>query len=174
MTDISNPEEISRRTFIVKLLIGFSAFISLLISIPVIGALIAPLIRSTVPQWRRVGKVSDFQTGQTVMVKFRNSSPLPWSGKTSKTASWLRKVSDQDFIAFSVNCTHLGCPVRWEADAELFMCPCHGGVYNKDGSRAAGPPPKGLPKYPVRIVNGDVEILTSPVPITTLLGGKNG
>jgi menaquinol-cytochrome c reductase iron-sulfur subunit len=25
-------------------------------------------------------------------------------------------------VAFSINCTHLGCPVRWLPDANLFMC----------------------------------------------------
>ncbi len=172
MTDL--PENINRRSFIIKVLMGFSGFITLLVSIPVFGALIAPLVRSTPPVWRKVGRVSEFQTGETVMVKFRNSTPLPWSGRTSMSASWLRKVSDTQFIAFSVNCTHLGCPVRWEADAELFLCPCHGGVYNKDGSRAAGPPPKGLTKYNVRTLNGDVEIQASPIPITTLLEKKRG
>ncbi|MEJ2053240.1 MAG: Rieske (2Fe-2S) protein [Calditrichaceae bacterium] len=97
-----------------------------------------------------------------------HASPLPWSGKVSETASWLRRVSDNSFIAFSINCAHLGCPVRWIEDAELFLCPCHGGVYNKDGSYAAGPPPHGLRKYPVRVRDGNVEIEASAIPITNL------
>lgn len=162
------PEKINRRNFIVRMLLGFSGIITLLVSIPVIGALIAPLVRSTPQVWRKIGRVSDFETGKTVMVKFRNASPLPWSGVTSETAAWLRKNSDNNFVAFSVNCTHLGCPVRWIPDSELFLCPCHGGVYNKDGQNVAGPPPKGLTHYPVRLRKGEVEILTSPVPITNL------
>jgi menaquinol-cytochrome c reductase iron-sulfur subunit len=47
------------------------------------------------------------------------------------------------------------------------MCPCHGGVYYEDGSVAAGPPPRGLYQYPVRVNNGQVEIMASPIPITT-------
>ena len=85
----------------------------------------------------------------------------------ARTAAWLRRESDDRFIAFSVNCTHLGCPVRWLPDANLFMCPCHGGVYYGDGTVAAGPPPHPLPRYPVRVREGQVEILTSPLPITT-------
>jgi menaquinol-cytochrome c reductase iron-sulfur subunit len=165
------PEKINRRSFLTRILLGFSGLIAALVSIPVIGSLIAPLVRSTPSVWRKIGNVSDFETGKTVMVKFRNASPLPWSGETSLTASWLRKNSDSDFVAFAVNCAHLGCPVRWIADSELFLCPCHGGVYNKDGSRAAGPPLTGLSHYQVRIRNGEVEILTGPVPITNLGNG---
>jgi menaquinol-cytochrome c reductase iron-sulfur subunit len=45
------------------------------------------------------------------------------------------------------------------------MCPCHGGVYYQDGTVAAGPPPRPLPQYPVRLVDGKVEIRTDPIPI---------
>ena len=45
----------------------------------------------------------------------------------------------QKFQVFAVNCAHLGCPVRWFPQSSLFMCPCHGGVYYRDGSRASGP-----------------------------------
>ena len=50
-----------------------------------------------------------------------------------------RRESEGQFIAFSANCTHLGCPVRWMRMQDLFLCPCHGGVYYKDGSVAARP-----------------------------------
>jgi menaquinol-cytochrome c reductase iron-sulfur subunit len=53
--------------------------------------------------------------------------------------------------------------------AELFMCPCHGGVYYKDGSVAAGPPPLPLVRYGVRIQNGEVRISSVIVPITKTL-----
>ena len=81
----------------------------------------------------------------------------------------LRRASVGEFIAFSVNCTHLGCPVRWLADAELFMCPCPGGVYYKDGSVAAGPPPRPLIRYEVRVVDDEVQIKSAAIPITTTL-----
>ncbi|HYW96509.1 MAG TPA: Rieske (2Fe-2S) protein [Bacteroidales bacterium] len=158
----------NRRSFFIKILLGISALAAALIALPVVGALLEPILRKKVQAWRHVGKVDDFTIGKTVLVKYRDASILPWTGTTSKTASWLRRVSEDKFEAFSVNCTHLGCPVRWVADAELFLCPCHGGVYGKDGAKKAGPPPFGLPKYPVRINHGKVEIQTSPIPITNL------
>ena len=76
---------------------------------------------------------------------------------TANTAAWLRRNGEDQFVAFAMNCTHLGCPVHWLQDAGLFMCPCHGGVYYSDGQVAAGPPPHALFKYPVRIRDGEVE-----------------
>ena len=160
-----------RRTFLLRILWGASAVLGVLTLIPVIGALFAPLLKATPRKWRSLGRVDDFEIGKTVLVSYRNALTLKWSGLSSKSASWLRRVSADRFVAFSINCTHLGCPVRWLPDAEIFMCPCHGGVYNKDGSYAAGPPPHGLNQYPTRIRNNYVEIETSPVPITTI--GEN-
>lgn len=157
----------TRRKFLTVLSIGLGTFAAGLVGIPVVGFLIDPLIRKVPRFWRPVGPLEKFKVGTTVAVKFIDASSLPWAGVTAKTAAWLRRHSENEFIAFSVDCTHLGCPVRWLQGAELFLCPCHGGVYYKDGKVASGPPPKPLPRYPVRVRNGQVEILTSPVPITT-------
>jgi len=161
-----NSDKLDRRNFLVKILLIFGSLIGAILAVPVIGAMFAPLVRKVPKTWRPVGKLNSFKVGETKLVKFLDASPLPWSGVTAETASWLRRVSQNEFIAFSVNCSHLGCPVRWIDDAEIFLCPCHGGVYNKDGSYAAGPPPHGLSKYPVRIKDGQVEIQSSPIPIT--------
>ena len=152
-----------RRRFLTKLSFTLGGIGALLASIPSIGFLLG--FRKTPQVWRTVGKVDDFKVGTTVNVAFQDSSPLPWSGVTAQTAAWLRRAAESDFIAFSMNCTHLGCPVRWLPDANLFMCPCHGGVFYSDGRVASGPPPKPLHQYPVRVENGEVQILTSPVPI---------
>jgi menaquinol-cytochrome c reductase iron-sulfur subunit len=123
------------------------------------------MFRKTEAVWRPVGRAVDFAVGKTVPVTFIDSSPLKWAGVTAKTSAWLRRVDASEFIAFSVNCAHLGCPVRWLPDAELFMCPCHGGVYYSDGSVAAGPPPHPLSRYPVRIAGDNVEVLAEAIPI---------
>ncbi len=161
-------EEIRRRDFLTRLCLGLSLFAGLIVAVPFVGFLIAPLLERVVQVWRPVGSVDQFAVGTTSKVSFVDSSPLPWAGVVARTAAWLRRDGPAQFVAFSVNCTHLGCPVRWLQDAELFLCPCHGGVYYKDGTVAAGPPPKPLPRYPVRVRNGQVEILTSPLPVTTV------
>jgi len=167
MSEKTRTSECTRRQFFVRLGIVLSSVAGALVAIPIIGSILEPIFRKPPPEWRPVGLAEGFTQGETVLVKFIDSSPLPWAGVTAETAAWLRRAGQSDFIAFSVNCAHLGCPVRWIAGAKLFMCPCHGGVYYEDGSVAAGPPPRGLYQYPVRINNGQVEILTSPIPVTT-------
>jgi menaquinol-cytochrome c reductase iron-sulfur subunit len=159
--------ELGRRRFLVRVTVAAGGAIAALAGVPVIGFVLAPLVRPAPPRWRPVGALGSFQVGQTVKVEFTDPSPLPWSGITAKTAAWLRRVGEGEFVAFSINCRHLGCPVRWVDGAKLFMCPCHGGVYYEDGSVAAGPPPEPLARYAVRVNGGQVEIQTSPIPLTT-------
>ncbi|HLN13077.1 MAG TPA: Rieske 2Fe-2S domain-containing protein [bacterium] len=161
------PGGVRRREFLTRVSVALSLWGAAIVGIPFVGFLVAPLFETTEPVWRPVGPATAFRVGTTTEVAFADSSPLPWAGVVARTAAWLRRDGDDAFIAYSVNCTHLGCPVRWLPDANLFMCPCHGGVYYGDGTVAAGPPPRPLPRYPVRVRDGQVEILTSPLPITT-------
>ena len=156
-----------RRSFVTKLSIALSSLMSLMITLPGIGFVLAPIFRKTPRVWRTVGTLQDFAIGSTQLVSFEDPSPVPWAGVTAKTGAWLRRTGANDFVAFSINCRHLGCPVRWIQDARLFMCPCHGGVYYEDGSVAGGPPPKPLEKLSVRVRDGHVEIQTGAVPLTT-------
>lgn len=50
----------------------------------------------------------------------------------------------EGFKAFSRVCTHLGCIVAWDAKANQFYCPCHGGLYDAEGRVVGGPPPAPL------------------------------
>src|SRR5690349_2356151 len=155
---------VSRRSFLAKLTIAAGALGAAAVGAPVVAFLLAPLLRRTPELWRPVGPADQFKIGETTLVRFTDPSPLPWAGVTANTAAWLRRESEQQFIAFAVNCTHLGCPVRWLSDAQLFMCPCHGGVFYADGRVAAGPPPRPLTRYDVRVRAGQVEVLAGRVP----------
>jgi menaquinol-cytochrome c reductase iron-sulfur subunit len=160
------PEENSRRRFLSFLSISAGVIGALAVGLPVVGFLFAPLFKKVPGTWQVVGARDDFEVGKIVEVSIEDTSTVPWSGVTAKTGAWLHRKAEDEFLVFSLNCTHLGCPVRWEASAQLFMCPCHGGVYYSDGVVAAGPPPKPLQRYPVRVRNGKVQVQSSPIPIT--------
>ncbi len=158
---------LGRRAFLERLSIGLVAACAAIVGVPIIGFVVAPLFKRPPESWRTVGRIGDFEVGKTVSVTFEDSSPLPWAGVTARAAAWLQRRSEADFVAFSVHCTHLGCPVRWMPEAKLFLCPCHGGVYYADGDVAAGPPPRPLFRYDVRVLNGLVQVKAAPIPIVT-------
>lgn len=160
-------KQADRRSFYARLSMILSAVIGALIVLPGLGFVLAPIFKRTPQKWRAVGKVEDFKIGATILVNFEDPSPEAWAGVTAKTAAWLRRKDESEFIAFAINCRHLGCPVRWIDTAGLFMCPCHGGVYYSDGTVAGGPPPEPLARYQVRVREGQVEIHTAAVPLTT-------
>lgn len=159
------PPSPARRRFLNRLSLALSGVIGAVIGIPIVSFLLAPLFRRQVESWQAVGPVTGFQVGATSQVVIEDPSPLAWAGLASRNAAWLRRESDSEFRAFSVNCTHLGCPVRWLQDAGLFMCPCHGGVFYRDGRVAGGPPQEPLVEYPVRLRNSQVEVLAGASPI---------
>jgi len=150
----------SRRRFLARMTLALCGLIGVVVSVPILAYLLSPLIRPSRQSWRRLGPVEGFTIGKTVQVALEDPSSLAWAGQTARTAAWLRRTSEISFTVFAVNCTHLGCPVNWLEDARLFLCPCHGGVYNADGSVAGGPPRHALLRYEVRVRDGQVEILS--------------
>jgi menaquinol-cytochrome c reductase iron-sulfur subunit len=76
----------------------------------------------------------------------------------------VRRIEGERFQVFAINCAHLGCPVRWFAQSRLFLCPCHGGAYYEDGSRASGPPPRGLFEYEYRVRDGALWVRGGQLP----------
>lgn len=165
-SDDYRADDNGRRRFLGWLSLLAGSLLALAAGLPVVGYVLAPLLGTRRRYWVPVGPVDRFTIGDTVQVSFENPTAEPWAGVTAKTGAWVRRTGNADFIAFVLNCSHLGCPVRWEASSKLFMCPCHGGVYYEDGTVAAGPPPMALRRFRVRVNNGQVELETRPIPIT--------
>lgn len=161
------PISPGRRRFFAGLSLAAGALGGLIVGVPVIGFLFAPLRREEPEVWRPVGALDDFPIGTTVKVTILDPAPLQWAGFAAEGAAWVRRESEQRFVAFSGYCTHVGCPVRWLPDANLFMCPCHGGAFYQDGAVAAGPPPAPLTRYMVRVRNRQVEVQAGPIPLPT-------
>ena len=150
----------SRRSFLFKLSLLLNGAVGTVLAVPLIGYLLGPASKksSTVGSWIALGPASQFPIGETRLVEFRSPVTSLGDGETGKVACWVRRVSAQEFQVFAINCAHLGCPVRWFAESKLFMCPCHGGAYYEDGSRASGPPERGLFEYKYKL-SGDSLII---------------
>ncbi|MDT0641809.1 Rieske (2Fe-2S) protein [Zunongwangia sp. F363] len=164
----SKENKMGRKSFLSKLIGGIVAVIGGFLSLPLLNNLLEPVIGNRRTVWRKIGDISDFSIGETKKVTFRNASRYDWSGKIDESAAYIRRDEEDQLIAFSVNCSHLGCPVRWEESPQMFFCPCHGGAFYRDGTRAAGPPNRGLYAYPLRVRNGNVELETEAIPVTNI------
>ncbi len=158
-------QEASRRGFLNKISLALCGVAGAAVGVPVLSYLVTPLLRPTPEEWFTIGPVDSFQIGQTVLRSIPEVSPVPWAGQVAESAIWVRRTAEQAFTVFAINCTHLGCPVNWRADANLFMCPCHGGVYYSDGTVAGGPPPRPLFQQATRIQNGQLQVRTRPLGI---------
>ena len=67
------------------------------------------------------------------------------------------------FVAYSQSCTHLKCPVHFNARLNNLICPCHEGFFSaEDGRVLAGPPLRPLPTYPVEIRDREIWVLPPP------------
>ncbi len=162
---MTDERELSRRALLTKAAVVVNGTLAAALAVPVIGYLVSPLFKSKgYLKWVTLGPTGSFPEGQTRLATFENPVNNPWDGATKKTACYVRNVGGGKFQVFAVNCAHLGCPVRWFPQSGLFMCPCHGGVYYKDGSRAAGPPPRGLFQYPWRVRKGKLLIRAGELP----------
>lgn len=137
------------------------------LSIPGLLAVLAPAwsVRRE-PLWRPVGRLDDFRTG-TVTPAVVDIPRRDAAGALRQQTVYLWRPDEGQVVVFSRNCTDLSCPVVYDPGSECFFCPCHGGIFAKNGDRLAGPPPRPLYRYAVRLRDGLVEIdLRSLPPMT--------
>ena len=156
----------SRRAFLFKLSLALNGLVGAVLAVPIVGYLFGPATgkKSSKQSWVDLGPLTEYPEGETRLATFRNPITTAWDGQTGDIPCWVRRVSGTSFQVFAINCAHLGCPVRWFAESKLFLCPCHGGAYYQDGSRASGPPERGLFEYEHKIVNDKLLIGAGKMP----------
>jgi menaquinol-cytochrome c reductase iron-sulfur subunit len=164
---MTSSDEPTRRGFLVKLGLLLNGAVGMALSIPILRYVLSPVSGQRKPgydSWLSLGSLDQFPSGQTRLASYRNPVANSWDGETANIPCWVRNVDGQKFQVFAINCAHLGCPVRWFPQSGLFMCPCHGGAYYQDGSRASGPPERGLFEYPYKIDERKLLILAGEMP----------
>jgi Rieske Fe-S protein len=161
------PGAFSRRQMLAKLGLFFNGIVGVFLAVPIIRFILSPVTRQRrmgYEAWLALGSLEQFPVGQTRLATYRNPRVNSWDGETADIACWVRHIDSETFQVFAINCAHLGCPVRWFPQSSLFMCPCHGGAYYQDGSRASGPPERGLFEYTYKIEDGKLLIKAGEMP----------
>jgi menaquinol-cytochrome c reductase iron-sulfur subunit len=173
---MSSDDTIPRRTLL-KIGLSLNGVVGVLLAIPVVRYLLSPEQKKTEGEaWVSLGHLDKYPVGQTRLATFTSPVVKPADGATAELPCWVRRVDALKFQVFAINCAHLGCPVRWFPESNLFLCPCHGGAYYSDGKRASVPPERGLFEYRHRITGKALWIrpgeLPTPGGATALAEGK--
>lgn len=140
MADERPPQKTDRRTFLDWLLGTSAAGLFLAIAYPVIRYVVPP--------------ASGESAASSVTLDFGPGDVAPNTGRIFKfgsSAGLLVKTSSGELRAFSATCTHLSCIVQYRPDLGEIWCACHNGHFDLNGTNIAGPPPKPLEQYAVKL-----------------------
>ena len=153
---VDEARQVSRRGFVVWAIGGL---ISLGMGIPAIAYIIGPALqRAATQNWIRLGSTAKVELGTPTLFKAKIQRQTGWIVNEEELSVYVLTDTGRDFVAMSNICTHLGCRVRWVADRREFFCPCHNGVFDKDGKVLAGPPPRPLDRYEVKVEDNQLFI----------------
>jgi len=158
--------------------LGLGAVIGGLVTVPVLGFMVAPAFLKQGDKDHDLGPLNDFTEGKFIITTYMTN---PTQGAVSRRTAFIRNNGPlngvPDFTVISNRCAHVGCPVQPGGPvfqqqektvttkngkvlitpvlpAAGFICPCHGGSYDQEGNRIAGPPVRGLDRYDFAVVNG--------------------
>jgi quinol---cytochrome c reductase iron-sulfur subunit, bacillus type len=164
----------TRSRFLEATTIGLGAAIGAVVTLPVLGFTVLPSFTNLDESQTDLGPLDNFPQGTYVIASYLSN---PKAGEVSRRTAFVRNngLTDGGEPSFTIlysRCVHLGCPVqpngpvdeqaRKEVDgvelrpvlAQSFGCPCHGGLYDSEGNRRAGPPVRSLDRYTYSIKNG--------------------
>ncbi len=144
-----DPAYVTRTRFLSLVAVAGGVAITAAIVVPVIGFAVAPTLKPEPDQWVDVGPLRDFPDGATTSIAM--SGPDPEADRRV----FVRR-RDNTIIPIWNRCAHLGCPVGYSPGGDVYACPCHGGAYDVEGNRTAGPPVRALDRYEYSIIDGSL------------------
>jgi Rieske Fe-S protein len=115
------------------------------------GLAAVPRAAAADKRWRRAASMFDLGPNRPMEVLLSARHEDGWFETRQQTVIFLDSDGAGGYRAFSSSCTHLGCRVQWDDTRKLYACPCHGGLFARDGTVAGGPPPRPLDAVPVRL-----------------------
>jgi len=191
-------ERYPRNRFLEGATLGLGALIGAVVTIPPLGLLAASGFEGTDFHKVNLGAFDEFPVNKFIITTFVED---PEAGEVSRRTAYIRNNGFlgelPSFTILSNHCAHLGCPVQPNGPIDDskkkevkdkqgnvvlsltpvqpagFGCPCHGGQYDTEGNRTAGPPVRALDRYTYSIVGGHL-ILGSAYSVAKVEGtGKD-
>jgi menaquinol-cytochrome c reductase iron-sulfur subunit len=146
--------KMNRRQFMSAAITAIGGLISAAVGLPAIAYIVGPALKQRAEDWVQLGAISKVVLGSPTLFKTTIERQTGWISAQEEVSAYVLTEDGQTFAAISNICTHLGCRVRGIAKEEQFFCPCHNGVFGKDGSVISGPPPRPLDRFETKIENG--------------------
>ena len=166
----------TRSRFLEASLIGLSGAMGAVLTLPVLGFMVLPSFTGIEEDEVSLGPLDNFPEDEYVIATYLSH---PEQGEVSRRTAFVRnngqsEAGEPSFTILYSRCVHLGCPVQPNGPidednikriknvelrpvlAQSFGCPCHGGQYNSEGNRTAGPPVRSLDRYSFSIRNGNL------------------
>jgi menaquinol-cytochrome c reductase iron-sulfur subunit len=152
----SSPEAPERRKFLSRVITSIHAVIGGTIAVIMGGAIVSPVFGRREENWQPAGNLADLPDNRPTPVTIRVAREDGYNQVIDRRTVFLVKTGESQVTALDSTCTHLGCRVSWDAEAQVLLCPCHGGVYDATGAVKAGPPPAPLASLSTRIDGNQV------------------
>ena len=190
--ELEDETRYSRSVFLEGATLGIGALIGGIVTVPALGFAVLPAFVDQAYDAVDLGPLDNFPEGEWRITKFKSVADEPED--VSRRTAYIRNNGTLDgqasFTIISNRCVHLGCPVQpqgltaeevTEIDAESgpveitatepsgFVCPCHGGAYDIEGNRTAGPPVRALDRYAYSIMEGRL-VLGEPYSVGSVEG----
>ncbi|AST92236.1 Rieske 2Fe-2S domain-containing protein [Sutcliffiella cohnii] len=135
---------VSRRQFLNYTLTGVGGFMAAGMLMPMVRFAIDPVLKAGAEQDLVAVASVDEITNEPQRFDFKVHQVDAWYESEEPRSAWVYKDESGNIIALSPVCKHLGCTVNWASDPQnpdKFFCPCHYGLYYKDGRNVEGTPP---------------------------------
>ena len=153
-------DELSRRNFMQTAIWGIGGFIGIVFGVTAVAYVVGPSLKKKQAEtWMRLGPTSKVELGIPTLFTYKIQTQTGWLETTEEVSVYILTTDGRTYIAMSNICTHLGCHIRWIAEQDKFFCPCHNGEFDIQGNVVAGPPPRPLDRYDVKVENDQLYVL---------------
>lgn len=141
----------TRRSFYQTVISGLGSLIGLGLGLPAAAYLFVTKESKKKGNFVEAAKLTQLEIGKPQEVTFERKRVDGWRTFQEKGIAWVVRTSDKDVVAYSPQCTHLGCAYHWEAGRNEFVCPCHESIFSIDGKVVGGPAARPLDRYVTRV-----------------------
>ena len=142
--------EMSRRSFFGRVIAWIMGGIAACLAVPILGYTVYPAFRPREEDWADAGPVGKLEVNIPRETEIVHTMTSGYMKTNSVRSIWAFKTEDGKIVAYSPNCTHLGCAYQWEESRNRFECPCHNSIFDISGKVISGPAPRPLDTLPVR------------------------